>query len=321
MTRAFAGMGLLATALAAGAIGFAVATGGAPEPALAADPNDPAMVLTDDRPCTAPCVQTGVVYGSATSELNPAAGKQALHLDLYRSAKTPKQNAPTIVLAHGGGFVEGDPSQMRVMAEEFARAGFLVASVQYRLVPKDRNTGQGIVSNKDLVPASAEAEADLELALRYLRRHAKQYGAAAKQQRYAVGGYSAGAIASLRVAIRGGDKSTPKSRRFRVGAAFSIAGAECQESAKVTGCTPAYDESDAPILIFHGDADSIVQLTFARDTCTSAILHGGGCTAYFYPDQDHFWASGTVFGGADNLTKKHPAIVPTVAKFLRKHLR
>ncbi len=321
MKRGVAAMGLLATALTAGAIGFAVATAGSPEPVLAADPNDPAMVLTDDRPCVAPCVKTGVVFGSATSKLNPAAGKQALSLDLFRSTKTPKQNAPTLVLAHGGGFVEGDRSQMRVVAEEFARAGFLVASVDYRLVPKDRNNGQGIVSNKDLVPASEEAEADLEMALRYLRRHAKELGAGVKQERYAVGGYSAGAIASLRVAIRGGDRATPKSRRFKVGAAFSIAGAECQESAKNTGCKPAYDEADAPILLFHGDADSIVQLTFARDTCTSAILRGGGCKAYFYPEQDHFWSSGTVFGGGEGLTKRHPAIVPTAAKFLRSQLR
>lgn len=314
-------MGFLATALVAGAIGLAVAGGGTPERAYAADPNDPAMVLDNTDPCVAPCVKTGVIFGSATSRWTPAAGKQPLALDLFRSDKTPKQDAPTIVLAHGGGFVEGDRTQMRIMAEEFARAGFLVASVDYRLVPKDRNDGQGIVSNADLVPASADAEADIETALTYLRRNAKSLGAPTAQSRYFVGGYSAGAIASLRVAIRGGDRATPRSRRFRVGAAFSIAGAECQASSAVTGCKPAYDTKDAPILLFNGEADEIVQLTYARDTCTAAILRGGGCTAYFYPEQDHFWASGTVFGGAKNLSKKHPAIVPTVTKYLRKLLK
>lgn len=315
-------MGILSTVAVAGAVALAVVVGGGtPEPVYAADPNDPAMVLSDDRPCVAPCLKTGVVYGSAVSKLNPSAGKQALSLDLYRSSRTPKRNAKTVVLAHGGGFVEGDRTQMRIFGEELAKAGFLVASVDYRLVPKSRNKGMGIVADADLVPASEEAEADLELALRYLRRHAKELGAGETPGRYAVGGYSAGAIASLRVALRGGDKVTPRSRRFRVGAAFSLSGAECQEGALFTGCKPAYDEADPPILLFHGDADSIVQLTFARDTCTSAILRGGGCTAYFYPEQDHFWASGTVFGGAKNLTKKHPAIVPTVAKYLRKQLR
>lgn len=321
MKRAAVVMGFSLSAVVAGAVAVAITAGGAPEPVYAADPNDPALVFSDDRPCVSPCVKTGVVYGSATSKLNPSAGAQPLALDLYRSKRTPKRNAKTIVLAHGGGFVEGGRSQMRLMGEQLANAGFLVASVQYRLVPKDRNNGMGIVSDDDLVPASEEAEADLELALRYLRRNAKSLGAGERESRYAVGGYSAGAIAALRVGLRGGDRATPKSRRFRVGAAFSISGAECQEGALFTGCKPAYDEKDPPILLFHGDADSIVQLTYARDTCTAAILRGGGCTAHFYPDQDHFWAAGTMYGGAKNLTKKHPAITPTVAKFLRKQLR
>jgi dienelactone hydrolase len=316
--RAAIAMGFVGTALVAAAIGVAVVGGGEPEAAYAADPNAPAMIFADDRPCTAPCVKTGVVYGSASSRFRPDEGKLPLALDLFRSKKTPKSNAPTVVLAHGGGFVEGDRSQMRLMAEQFANAGFLAATIQYRLVPKDRNSGQGIVSNKDLVPASAEAEEDVVRALRYLRRNAKALGAARDQSRYAVGGFSAGAIASLRVAVRSGDKSTPQGRRFRVGAAFSIAGAECQASAVGTGCKPAYDEDDAPMLIFHGDADSVVQLTFARDTCTAAILRGGGCKAYFYPDQDHFWDAGTIYGGAKDLTKKQPAVVPTVVKYLRK---
>lgn len=320
MKRAAVVMGFVLSAVAAGIVAVAITAGGAPEPVYAADPNDPALVFSDERPCTAPCAKTGVIYGSATSALNPAAGKQALALDLYRSSKTPKRNAKTIVLAHGGGFVEGDRSQMRLLGEQLASAGFLVASVQYRLVPKDRNNGMGIVSDDDLVPASEEAEADLETALKYLRRNAKSLGSGETEGRYAVGGYSAGAIASLRVGLRGGDTSTPKARRFRVGAAFSISGAECQDGALFTGCKPAYDEDDPPILLFHGDADSIVQLTFARDTCTSAILRGGGCKAYFYPDQDHFWSTGTVLGGGKGLTKRHPAIAPTLVKYLRKQL-
>ncbi|MBJ7472341.1 MAG: hypothetical protein JHD16_13625, partial [Solirubrobacteraceae bacterium] len=66
-------MGLLATALVAGAIGFGLSGGdGTTEPVLAADPNDPAMVFSNDDPCVAPCVKTGVVYASVASKLNPA---------------------------------------------------------------------------------------------------------------------------------------------------------------------------------------------------------------------------------------------------------
>ena len=284
------------------------------------DPNDPAMVFGDATPCDAPCSRLGVVYGSATSKLDPDAGKQSLALDLFRSKKTPKRDAPVVVLLHGGGFVEGDRSMMRVMGETLANAGFLVASIQYRLVPKERNGGAGIAKESDILPAAQEATEDTQQAMRWIRRHAAELGATTVKQRYAVGGYSAGAITAMRVALRGGDRSTPASRRWKVGAAFSISGFECGSWTRTYGCKAAYDEADPPIQIFHGDADSIVSFSWGSETCTSAILRGGGCKGYFYPDQDHFWSSGTIFGGGDGLTKKHPAVVPTVAAFLRREL-
>lgn len=322
MTRSVPALGALAGVCVLIALILATMGGGAagPGPALAADPADPAMVLSDGDPCVAPCVRQGVVYGSATSKLNPDAGKQSLALDLYRSPRTPRANAKVVVLLHGGGFVTGDRTQMRVMAEVLSKAGFLVAAIQYRLVPKERNKGLGLVKDTDLVPASDEAEEDAVRAMKWIRSNAKELGASTKQGRYGVGGYSAGAIAALRVAIRAGDTSTPKTRRWRVGGAFSVSGAECGAAAEAFNCKPAYDEDDAPIQLFHGDADSIVSTTWGRDTCTSAVLRGGGCEGYFYPDQDHFWSSGTIFGGGKGLTKRYPAVAPTVAKFLRKNL-
>ena len=284
------------------------------------DPNDPAMVFGKADPCVSPCSQLNVPYGAATSALNPAAGEQPLALDLFRSAKTPKRDAPVVVLLHGGGFVEGDRSMMRVMGETLAKAGFLVASIQYRLVPKDRNRGAGIAQESDILPAAEEATQDTQRAMRWIRRNARRLGATTDKQRYAVGGYSAGAITAMRVALRGGDRSTPAARRWKVGAAFAISGFECGSWTRTYGCKAAYDEADPPIQIFHGDADSIVSFSWGSETCTSAILRGGGCKGYFYPDQDHFWSSGTIFGGGKGLTRKHPAVVPTVAAFLRKEL-
>lgn len=291
-----------------------------PARAYAIDPNDPAMVLSDTEPCVAPCVKTDIVYRTTTSPLNAAAGTQSLALDLFRGAKTPKRDAPVVVVMHGGGFVEGDKSIMRLVSETLANAGFLVANIDYRLADKERNNGLGIVKQADIVPASKEAEEDAEAAMRFIRAHAKEYGATTDRQRYAVGGYSAGAIAALRVAIRGGDKATSPARRWRVGAAFSISGTECGRWSEQFGCKAAYDAKDPPILMFHGEADSIVSFTYGSQTCTSAVLRGGGCTAYYYPNQDHFWASGTIFGGGKKLSKKRPAVLPTVAKFLRKEL-
>ncbi|MDO9355607.1 MAG: alpha/beta hydrolase fold domain-containing protein [Solirubrobacteraceae bacterium] len=284
------------------------------------DPNDPAFVLNDEDPCVSPCSKLDVTYGSATSVLNPDAGRQSLALDLFRSRKTPKRDAPVVILLHGGGFVEGNRTIMRVGAEQLANAGFLVASIQYRLVPRERNNGAPIAKTADILVAAEEATEDTQMAMRYIRRHAKELGATKTKDRYAVGGYSAGAITAMRVALRGGDKATPASRRWKLGAAFGISGFECGRWTKEYGCKAAYDEADPPIQVFHGEADSIVSFSWGRDTCEEAQLKGGGCQGYYYPENDHLWSSGTMFGGAKGLTKRRPAIFPTVATFLKKEL-
>jgi predicted esterase len=315
----------LTTALLLAAAGFAAplastAAATAAATATAADEPVYAMTQSDHRPCVSPCSKLDVVYRKAASKLNEPAGVQTLAMDLYRSPKTPKKDAPVVVLLHGGGFVEGDRTQMRVFGETLSKSGFLVASVEYRLVDPKRNAPLPIAKQDEILPAAQEATVDTQAAMRYIRTHAKALGATTDKARYAVGGYSAGAITALRVALRGGDKSTPASRRWKVGAAFAISGFECSTYTKPSGCSGAYDAKDPPIDMFLGDADTIIQLPWAMATCTGAILKGGGCLGYVYPGQDHAWTDGTIFGGGPGLNKKHPAVVPTVAKFLKKEL-
>jgi acetyl esterase/lipase len=284
------------------------------------DPNGIAMVFSVSDPCTSPCWKQGLVYQRTGSALDPDGGIKPYALDLYRSSRTPARQAPVVVLLHGGGFVTGDKTQMRPVAEGLANAGFLVASLDYRMVPESRNGGVGIASDADLIPASAEVEADTQKAMRWIRAHRGTLGAATDRRRYGVGGYSAGAIAALRVAVRGGDQATAPALRWRVGAGFAIAGSECGAWTKAYHCAAAYDRRDPPIQMFHGEADSVVPLAWGRATCEAAVLRGGGCTGAFYPNQDHFWPNGTIFGGGDGLNRAHPAVVPTIATFLRRAL-
>lgn len=285
------------------------------------DPADPALVFPARTPCTAPCARTGVRYAGVRSSLNRRAGRQRLTLDLLRSRATPTHGALVVVMLHGGGFVSGVPSEVRPLAETLAGRGFLVASIRYRLADPARNDGAGLVADADLERASGEAEADAERAIAWIRRHAATLGASADPARYAVGGYSAGAIAALRVAVRGGDRATPAARRVRVGGAFAISGSECAGPFVARlGCRPAFDRADAPILLFHGDADEVIPLAGARETCAKAITDGGGCRAFFYPGQGHLWSNGTILGGADDLTARHPAVAPAIAAWLTQRL-
>lgn len=104
------------------------------------------------------------------------------------------RRAPALLWVHGGGFTAGDidmPESDVVARELVARAGAIVASVDYRLAgPATR------------FPAPLE---DVEAAWAWFRGHAEQVGA--DPRRLALGGCSAGgnlaAAAALRLADRG----------------------------------------------------------------------------------------------------------------------
>lgn len=270
--------------------------------------------------CTAPCWRTGLVYQSTSSQFTPAAPPRAYAMDLYRSAKTPKRRAPVVVLLHGGGFVGGVRQEMSLHAAALARAGYLAATIDYRLVPAELSTGLGIVASDQLVRAASEAQQDAVRAMQWIRSHARSLGATKQRDRYAIGGYSAGAITALRVGYRSGDRATPPGERWRVGAVLAISGSDCGDWTLAYGCTGAYDARDAPTLIFAGETDSIVPASWSLQTCAAARDAGARCRAYEYPGVDHFWPAGVLTGAEPALTPQSPGVLPTAVRFLRRTL-
>jgi acetyl esterase/lipase len=83
---------------------------------------------------------------------------------------------PTVMFIHGGGWVGGDKSHAINIGPRLARSGYVVASINYRLVPA------GVFPNNAI---------DCICALAFLRAHADEYGI--DPDRIAVVGYSAGA--------------------------------------------------------------------------------------------------------------------------------
>jgi acetyl esterase/lipase len=214
-----------------------------------------------------------------------------LQLDLYRSERTPATRAPVVVWVHGGGFVGGDRSHMAPYAAEFARRGYLTASISYRL------TTRADLSRAGYGWALAAAQHDAQAAVRWFRRRAVALGA--DPRRIHVGGYSAGAVTALRVGERADDpgRSGNPGLSSRVASAISIAGG---------GHLGSIDRGDAPALLLHGTRDALVPFSWARDTLAAYRRAGVRAQLVSFLGVGHNIAS-----------SERDRVIPIVARWLR----
>lgn len=112
---------------------------------------------------------------------------------------------PFIILIHGGAFLAGNKSDMHYMCMEYARRGFVVATIQYRL-------GWNCPANDlfqvcafcqgqsaSLTTTTYEAAQDARAALRYVNANCATWNADA--DKIFIGGSSAGAITAYHAAF------------------------------------------------------------------------------------------------------------------------
>ncbi|OAV43714.1 carboxylesterase family protein [Lewinella sp. 4G2] len=125
----------------------------------------------------------------ATAE-NRDGDQQDLFLDLYFPDPTvdTASTRPLVLLIHGGGFRDGDRQNLAFECEEFARRGFVAATIDYR-------TGFNRQNPLDYLRAIYRAEQDALAALRYLGSRTDAYGI--DPDWAFIGGVSAGSISAL----------------------------------------------------------------------------------------------------------------------------
>lgn len=190
-------------------------------------------------------------------------GTQTLRLDLYQPTGDTLAKRPVVVLAFGGGFVFGTRAQLAGMATAYAKRGFVVASIDYRL---DEDAG----SLRNPFDASGQARVraarhDQQAAVRWLRSKAVTYRL--DPGKVAVGGVSAGAITSATTALRPDDpgaSGTP-----------GLSSAVCTAIVISGGSYPGdAGPGDAGAIFFQGDADPIVPIAWARSTETAMRTAG-----------------------------------------------
>jgi acetyl esterase/lipase len=85
---------------------------------------------------------------------------EQLGLDIYQPAKKGKSR-PAVVVVHGGGWTQGDKALFAQQGNQLAERGFVAFSINYRLAPAHT------------YPAAVD---DVEAAVEWVRKHAKEYG-------------------------------------------------------------------------------------------------------------------------------------------------
>ncbi len=234
--------------------------------------------------------------GSVCSAMN-------LTFDLYQPASVPARVAgsvgaptdppasgrPAYVLVHGGGNTAGNNTYfaMEQSADFFASRGFVVLNINYRLMGDHglypHETAQAASEQlREWVPSWTSgypAVRDLKAAIRYARAQAASLGV--DTGRIAVGGGSAGATNSLAagVTFESDYKSeltaaqdptlatTNPHQSSAVAAVVSHWASDLEADALPRRYDPQnrtrYSATNAPVIEFHGDKDSAINISHA----------------------------------------------------------
>lgn len=136
-------------------------------------------------------VTKDIRYGDNVSQGGTTTG---LSFDFYEPANDTQTNRPLIVLAHGGSFVSGDKSDLAATASFLAKAGYVVAAINYRLLdltPTESTYKRAVIN----------AVVDMKAAVRFFYKDASIADTyKIDTNNIFIGGYSAGAITALHYA-------------------------------------------------------------------------------------------------------------------------
>lgn len=261
----------------------------------------PAELLNATVPDQA-AVQSDVAYGTGPRRT----------LDIYRPDKAVA-SPPLIVFLYGGSWTMGDKAMYPFVAQTLAGRGAVVMVPNYRLYPEV--TYPGFLQDNAAAVAWALA-------------HAAEYGATGG---VFVMGHSAGAY---NAAMLGLDPALLRdagvSRRALAGVIGLATPADFLPSRDpavipVFGAanTPSNqplafaDGTNPPLLLIHGDADTIVQPRNTVTLAAAVAAHGGPVTTRYYPGIGHI---GLITAFAPLFQSRAP-VLDDVWTFIESHRR
>lgn len=188
---------------------------------------------------------------------------QELFMDIYEPTGDVATERPVVVLAFGGAFIAGQREDVAGLCKTFARAGYVSATIDYRLFDNFLFT-----DSTQAIDAVVKAVSDMKAAIRYLRENAATYGI--DTNFVFVGGVSAGAIAASHVAYLEPSDNPPAYAMTAInnnGGFEGNSSSNYQYSSRVSGVlnwsgalkdASWIDADDPPLYSAHDDADNVV---------------------------------------------------------------
>lgn len=205
----------------------------------------------------------------------PSTVTDSLKLDFFAPdlSSDSLTKRPFILLIHGGAFMAGNKTAMHYQCMEYARRGFVVASLQYRLgwnCTASDLLGVCVLcggQNYNLMTATYRAVQDARAALRFVYAHADEYGIDTSW--FFVGGESAGSITALHTAFWNQDEADTFASfaKNQVGLLdtsgnnlpnlFSIKGV-IDNCGAVSRDSVVLNNGNIPVVSFHDENDCVV---------------------------------------------------------------
>ncbi len=248
-----------------------------------------------------------------------------LEMDILKPNREGK--FPTVLFVAGGSFAHSYKENYLQQRMEIAKAGYVVASMEYRTIPDG------------VFPQSLE---DVKAAIRFLKANAEEYGI--DKERIAIMGESAGgylvAMAGATNGTRDFDKGENLSENSDVKAVVDIYGVtdfgeadfdipedidegyraillsvkfwlnDVRNDIKVTNPISYISEKTPPFLLMHGDADTLVPPVHTEMLHKALIEKGIESTRYVVTGAGHsdeYWFQ--------------PEIIKTIINFLNEKLK
>ena len=144
-------------------------------------------------------VTSDVTYGS---NITWSGSTQTLKLDVYQPQGDTTSPRALIIWAHGGSFIGGSKADMAQLCTDFAKMGYVTASIDYRLLMTGLIPGTGNVDSNSAGAAVMRAVHDARAVVRFFRKSVVEDSNIYRIDTNNIyfGGASAGALMALHLA-------------------------------------------------------------------------------------------------------------------------